>query len=229
MGAALDSLVVTPRPLADYVNMFALTDEELVAGPILDCPAGASPFGAQVRARGGTVVSVDPIYAMPGTELTARIRADLARLRSWAYANQDPSTWDKFGTPDSVMRWWDLAVDYFLHDYAPDERYVAAALPTLPFPDKHFRLSLSSHLMFSYPHLMDFQAHVDNLWELVRVTEGETRIFPLLDTVSTPYARFDELRAALRERGVRTELRKADCAYKDEGEEMLVCTREAGW
>src|SRR5690606_8688826 len=58
----LGGIAVTPRHLADYRIMFLRTDEELRSGRMLDCPAGASPFGAQVRARGGTVVSVDPAY-----------------------------------------------------------------------------------------------------------------------------------------------------------------------
>ena len=56
------AVAVTPRPLAAYRDMFMLTDDDLRAGPILDCPAGASPFGAQVRALGGEVVSVDPAW-----------------------------------------------------------------------------------------------------------------------------------------------------------------------
>jgi len=49
--------------------MFLITDADLIAGPILDCPAGASPFGAQVRALGGTVISVDPAYSVSPAEI----------------------------------------------------------------------------------------------------------------------------------------------------------------
>jgi hypothetical protein len=220
---ALDKLVVTPRPLSDYRNMFLLTDDELLAGPILDCPAGASPFGAQVRARGGEVVSVDPTYALPRAELMARIADDLARLDVWINANPDGADWSYLGSPDALMRAWELAVDFFLADYQPDgERYVTASLPSLPFPDNHFRLALSSHLLFCYPEFVSFETHVASLLELARVTSDEVRAFPLVDTACTPYPRLHEVRAALTENGISTEIRAANCAYNVGGDEMLV-------
>jgi hypothetical protein len=220
---ALDTLVITPRPLADYRNMFLLTDSELTAGPILDCPAGASPFGAQVRARGGAVVSVDPAYATPKPELAERIAGDLARLRPWVDTNLNLADWSYLGSPDALFRNWELAVDFFLTDYQPDgERYVAAALPALPFADDHFRLSLSSHLLFTYPDFLDYETHLASLLELVRVTAGEVRVFPLVDTASVAYRRLEELRADLLGHGVRTELRAASCAYTLGGTATLV-------
>src|SRR5437588_812656 len=89
----------------------AVVADRRAAGPILDCPGGSSPFGAQVRARGGTVISVDPAYTMAKDELAARIRSDLAKLRVWVDANLDVGNWDYLGNPDALMRWWDLAVD----------------------------------------------------------------------------------------------------------------------
>lgn len=227
MGVALDTLVITPRPLSDYQDMFLLADEELVAGPILDCPGGSSPFGAQVRARGGTVVSVDPAYAWPRSELAARIREDLVRLRVWIDANLDVADWDHLGNPDVLMRWWELASEFFLHDYAADERYVAAALPSLPFPDNHFTLALSSHLLFTYPNFLTFDEHVACVLELVRVTSGEVRLYPLVDTASTVYPRLDEVRARLLDHGVRTEIRKSNGSYNVGGDMMLVCLPES--
>lgn len=224
----LDTPVITPRPLADYRNMFLLTDQELLAGPILDCPAGSSPFGAQVRARGGTVVSVDPAYARPRPELAGQLTADLDLLRPRVRANRDNIDWSYLGSPDVLMRIWELATDLFLADYDHDgERYVAAALPSLPFPDKHFRLALSSHLLFTYPVHLSFAEHVAGLLELVRVTDGEVRAFPLVDFAGAAYARLDEVRATLAEHRVRTELRRAACAYTLGGDEMLVLRREA--
>lgn len=224
---ALPTLVVTPRPLSDYRNMFLLTEDELVAGPILDCPAGASPFGAQVRARGGAVVSVDRAYKATAEDLLARVRDDIQRLRPWVQANLDNIDWSYLGAPDAVFRHWELAADFFMADYRPDgERYVAAELPALPFADEHFALTVSSHLLFTYPDFISFDEHVAYLRELVRVTAGEVRAFPLVDTVATVYKRLDDVRDALAGHGVHTEIRRAACAYIKGGDEMLVCRRE---
>jgi hypothetical protein len=221
---ALDKLIITPRPLADYRNMFLLTNEELFGGRILDCPAGASPFGAQVRARGGDVVSVDPAYAKPRAELAERIQADLAKLEPWLRANPDQPDWTYLGSPGALLRGFELAVDLFLADYtANGEHYVAAALPALPFPDKHFSLALCSHLLFTYPDFISLEAHLACVHELLRVTSGEVRIFPLVDSASVRYPQLDEVRATLREQGVHTEIRTAACAYNVGGDEMLVC------
>jgi hypothetical protein len=223
---AVGKLVVTPRPLADYRNMFLLTDEELTAGPILDCPGGASPFGAQVRARGGTVVSVDPAYGQSRAELASGIATDLDRLDRWLTAFPDQPDWSYLGSRGALLRMFDLAADFFLADYDLDvkrEHYVTAALPSLPFPDKHFHLTLSSHLLFTYPDFFSFDEHVAAALELVRVTTGEVRMYPLVDSASMRYDRLDDFRAAMLEHGVRTEIRKAACAYNVGGDEMLVC------
>jgi hypothetical protein len=222
MPTAIDKVVITPRTLYDYRNMFLLTEDDLVAGPILDCPAGASPFGAQVRARGGTVISADMAYGLPLDELTGKIRADLHRLTGWMDANHDMINWAYLGSPDALMSQWEVAVDYFLADFtAGGERYVTATLPTLPFPDKHFRLVLSSHMLFTFPQFVSFEEHLASLLELVRVSNGETRVFPIVDTTNTIYPQLDELHATLLERGIHTEIRTAACAYNKGADQML--------
>jgi len=94
----IGEIAVTPRPLSDYRNMILLDDQDLVAGPILDCPGGASPFGAQVRARGGTAVSVDPVYDQPRDVLVERARADLDRTEAWMAANPSNFDWSYLGS-----------------------------------------------------------------------------------------------------------------------------------
>jgi hypothetical protein len=76
--------VTVGRPLPAYRDMFLPDDDDLAAGPILDGPGGASPFGVQVRRLGGEVVSVDPAYA--GARLPHRARADLDRIVAWPRA-----------------------------------------------------------------------------------------------------------------------------------------------
>src|SRR5258707_8089020 len=73
----LRSVTVTARSLYDYQNMFALDDADLMAGPVLDCPGGASSFGAQVRGGGGRGVSADPIYAPGAGPIPPKVPAKL--------------------------------------------------------------------------------------------------------------------------------------------------------
>ncbi len=220
----LGELAITPRPLNDYRDMFLITDADLIAGPILDCPAGASPFGAQVRARGGTVISVDPAYSTSRAEIIARTRADVVRIAQWLSDYPDQFDWSYLGSVDSTVRKWEAAIEEFAADYRADgERYVAAALPALPFPDGYFRLALSSHLLFCYPEYFDFDSHVSGLLELIRVTYDEVRVFPLVDTAARPYPRLDDVRSVLAGHGVTTEVQVAACAYILGGDRLLVC------
>jgi hypothetical protein len=223
---AIGRLVITPRALAEYRDMFVLSDADLTSGPILDCPGGASPFGAQVRARGGTVVSVDPAYEAPLAELMRHVRHDIERTHAWAATQDETVNWSYVGSADSMRRAFEVAADLFATDYAPDgERYVPAQLPRLPFADGHFRLALCSHLMFCYPEYLDFDDHVAGLLELARVTAGETRVYPLVDTTAVVYPKLAEVRAALQARGVHSEIRPANCAWQSGGDQMLVCRR----
>lgn len=221
---AIGRLIITPRPLSDYRDMFLLSDADFTAGPILDCPGGASPFAAQVRARGGSVVSVDPAYQLSRGELTARVRSDIAHTKTWTEANRDNFDWSYLGSPVALGRFFEVAADLFLADYTPDgKRYVAASLPTLPFPDGAFRLTLSSHLLFCYPEYFTHEGHLAGIVELMRVTGGELRLYPLVDTAGRPYPRMDELRAALAERGILTETAAAACSYMAGGDRLLRC------
>ena len=205
--------------------MLDLSDEDLLAGPILDCPGGAGDFGARVRAQGGEVVSVDPAYAEPRDALLARARADVLRGNRWVAEN--PHLY-RFGIVRSVehhLETRSAACERFAADYAADgRRYVVAALPSLPFPDRRFALALTSYLLFSYPEFLDVDFHVASLRELARVA-GEVRAFPLLDTGGVPYPYLDEARAALAAAGVETEVRRIDFEFQVGGDRLLVARR----
>ena len=81
------------------------------------------------------------------------------------------------------------AFEIFLADRgACPQRYLAEALPCLPFPSSHFDLVLSGHLMFSYAPVeegglmvsdgLDLDWHHAALIELCRVSRFEVRIYP---------------------------------------------------
>ena len=187
--------------------------------------SGASPFAAQVRARGGKAIAVDPLYG-PRAGVEARIAKELARVHEWLTSGPIGLDWDYHGSADAMLRAFEVSADLFLADYAEGSpHYVPAALPTLPFTDGEFRLSLSSHLLFTYPEFVTFDQHVEYLLEMVRVTAGEVRVCPIADPAGVPYARLDEVRTALAEHGVDSELRPARSAYSKGGDDMLVCWR----
>lgn len=222
-------VAVTPRPLAAYRDMFLLTDDDLRAGPILDCPGGASPFGALVRALGGEAVGVDPVYGQTDG-LVDRVAADIARVTEWQRAHPAGFNWSYLGSPEELARTWTSALEVFAADFTPDgSRYVAAALPHLPFPDGRFALTLSGFLLFVYPELFGHDELVAALRELARVTRGEVRVYPLTSTAGEPYAELPALRMALAAHGVDTEIRDTGCSYATtpDSDRMLVCRRRA--
>jgi hypothetical protein len=66
---------------------------------------------------------------------------------------------------------------------------------------------------------------VAGLRELVRVTAGEVRVYPLVDTAGRPYPRLEEVRAALADRQVDSEVRAARGAWVAGGDQLLACWR----
>lgn len=205
--------------------MFGLDDSSLTADSILDCAAGASPFGAQVRARGGWVTSVDPIYNQTAGEIMTQVVENLTHARDWLAAHTASIDWEYLGSPDAYIRASQVAADLFAVDYtAGPEHYVAAVLPRLPFPDRHFTLTLSANLL-SVNDRLGYLEHLEALQELVRVTGGEVRIHPVVDPDGVPYAYLDEARRVLDQDGIGTELRSIDKGWIIGGNQTLVCCR----
>src|SRR6185436_15220310 len=56
--------------------------------------------------------------------------------------------------------------------------YVPGLLPTLPFRDGQFDLTLVSYLLFVYEDQLDYEFHKQSLLEVMRVTRGEARVYP---------------------------------------------------
>jgi len=208
-SAELGEIAVTSRCLGEYRDMFVLSEADLAAGPILDCPGGASSFGAQVRARGGDVVSVDPIYRASVAEILRRSAESRRRIHHYQSDHPGQFHWPYLGSPAAGLRCAEVSADLFGIDFAANRgRYVAATLPQLPFPDRRFHLALSGYLLFTYADLLSFDEHVMALHELLRVSE-EVRVFPLIDITGVQHPHLDALRSALEDDGVSVALRRA--------------------
>lgn len=219
----LGDIIVTARPYDEYGAMFHLKDEDVLAGPVLDCPAGAGGFAAGARARGADVTAVDPEYAEPYPALVDVARRDTLLGNQYVRDNPAMYVWGFFRDPDEHLERRSAAIDAFDADRrAHPDRYVAGALPALPFRDSAFRLVLSSHLLFVYPDHFDYAAHLAAVRELLRVASGEVRMFPLVDTTAEPWPMLDDLRRDLDEDGAESEVRRVDYEFIRGGDQMLV-------
>jgi SAM-dependent methyltransferase len=224
-GADIGQTLFSARSFDEYRAMFALTGADL-AGPVLDCPGGAASFTAEATERGARAFAVDPLYARDPVRLAGRAHADAVRGNEFL---RDPVrtgrfVWTYFRSPDEHLAARTGAAGRFGTDIAahPD-RYVAAALPYLPFPDRTFDLVLSSHLLFTYGERLDPAFHLAALRELCRVARRAVRVFPLLlHTTGAPYPELDPLRRALAGHGIDSELRRVPYELQRGGDHMLV-------
>ncbi|MCG8918753.1 hypothetical protein L6E12_23510 [Actinokineospora sp. PR83] len=224
----IGSLIVSARRLGEYREMFALSDADLLGGPVLDVAGGASSFLADLVALGGTGCAVDPHYHRPAAELTA------AADRGAALARTAITTWPELyaehvaDAPVAHLAEWQHNLRRFEAHYRPDSaHYRAASLPVLPFADGEFRIALSSHLLFSYPDDFGHDLLLASIAEMVRVSALEARVYPLVDTMGRPYPELDRLRADLAERGVDTELRPVPFRLFKSGTHAFVARRAA--
>ncbi|MEV0032845.1 hypothetical protein [Nocardia sp. NPDC050793] len=221
---ALGEFLISARSLAEYRVIFELDDTDLRGRRILDCPGGAASFAAEAAELGAQVTAADPIYARPAAELRELARTETERGSAYAGAHHDRYHWDFYGDPDRLHGVRLAAATRFGADLtAHPDRYVAAQLPALPFPDNNFDLALSSHLLFTYADRLDADFHLAALLELSRVTHGETRLYPLID--HTGRAQDDlvaHLRKKLHDKGIPTVLRPTRYVFQHGATSMLV-------
>lgn len=182
------TLEVVPwgRSFDEYVRMFGLARRDLQKS-ILGCADGPAAFNADLTARGGKVISCDPLYALSAGEIEARIHSCFETVLDQARLHADRYVWSE-AIPDvtSLGRVRMQSMQRFLDDFpagASQGRYVDAQLPTLPCGDGQFDIALCSHFLFLYESL-GLEFHVRSIREMMRVAE-DVRVFPLMQLDGT--------------------------------------------
>lgn len=222
----LAEMLISARSFAEYRDMFGLEESDLFDGPILDCPGGAASFAAEARRSGIEVICTDPAYALPPEQLATAARRSVESASRYSLDHPDRFVWGWFESTDHHRRVRSTACETFVDDYGGQPAaYVAGALPSLPFTDRTFSLTLSSHLLFVWTDRFDYAFHRAAIAELVRVTSGEVRLFPIIDPETTRYPLLDRLSADLEADGIGTEIRRVDYVVQVGGGELLVCSR----
>jgi hypothetical protein len=195
-GLVLDKVVLLGRTLEEYRHFFALDLGELRGRAILDVASGVSSFCAEARGFGLDVTAFDSIYQWTGEEILRCCEPDLRRVTQ-AIGNLKTYRWDFYQSPERLRQFRERAYRTFLADYPAGQgtRYVPGTLPKLPFRDGQFDLSLVSYLLFVYEDQLDYEFHKRSLLEILRVTRGETRCYPIVTFETRRCTYLDRLKA----------------------------------
>jgi SAM-dependent methyltransferase len=214
------TMLVTSRSAAEYRAMFDLSPSDLADASILDCCAGGSSFTAETQSF---VVAADPAYASDRATLAAAAHNGRVDGDRMIEDNADRFEWEWYGTRARRVAMRAEAVRRFVADLAErPSRYVAAALPRLPFADRSFDLVLCSHLLFTWADTFDREWHRAALFELARVAEREVRVFPLvLQGTGAPVDFLTELCGDLDAAGFRTKRRTVPYRFQRGADQML--------
>jgi hypothetical protein len=229
MSITLDEVIPWGRSFDEYRRMFLLSDEDL-AGTVLGCGDGPASFNAEATARGHRVVSCDPIYVFPTSEIERRVRECYGGLIAQVKAAPDAFVWTHFRNPDHLGECRLAAMRRFLDDSEAGKaegRYIAASLPRLPFADGRFSLALCSHLLFLYSGKLDLAFHIASVEELLRVA-GEVRVFPLLGLDGKPSPHVAPVLSHLSGKGLRADVDAVPYEFQQGGDRMLRVRRAEG-
>lgn len=219
--------LISSRSFAEYKAMFMLTDSDL-RSRLLDCPAGASSFTAQASTLGSPVTAVDPVYAMAPPALREMVKRESGRGSAHTAAGVDRYRWDFYGDLQGYREMRERAADIFARDIEDHpERYVAAALPDLPFADGQFDLVLSSHFLFTYADRLDEDVHHAALLELHRICRHQVRVFPLLDQAGRALPHMTgAVLGRLTRQGIAWRIVQVPYEFQRGGNEMLVISAD---
>ncbi|MEY4117740.1 MAG: hypothetical protein RLZZ116_1068 [Planctomycetota bacterium] len=215
-GLHLPFVAFFGRTLAEYLEMFAISADELRAGTTLDCPSSPDSFVAEACALGCAVSGIDPMFAFEPAELDQRARKNLDESFVHIDAQRERLTFRDY---PAFKRAKYEALDAFLRDYAANRgRYIAASLPVLPFADRSFDRVLAANFLFTYANTefgglydgreFDLGFHLASVTEIARVARSEIRLTPMgsFDPPPRPHAYRDPVRTRLEDLGWRTEL-----------------------
>ncbi|SEQ74282.1 hypothetical protein SAMN03080615_02576 [Amphritea atlantica] len=203
--------------------MFALSETDLQKR-ILGCGDGPAAFNAGLSARGGRVVSVDPVYQFTADQIRMQIERVYPQVMSQMQQNADNYIWDSISSVDALGSIRMEAMQQFLADFETGleaGRYLTASLPDLPFGDQQFELALCSHFLFLYSEHFNLSQHIESMRELCRVAE-EVRVYPLLTLDGKPSDYLPAVREALSAEGIETRLQIVDYQFQKGATQMLI-------
>jgi hypothetical protein len=213
----IDRIAFLGRTYSEYLKMLDLGEDFLHGINVLDCPAGASSFTAESLRKGLSVTACDVLYDLLMKDLVRKGQKDIRHVFERFDEVSHLYTWKYYRNRKEVIDLRRKALSLFSEDYIGGIKrgnYVQACLPDLPFPDGRFDLVLSSHFLFLYGDRLDIDFHMSCLRELLRVSSGEVRIFPLTGLDAQPYPHLYEILCCLRSEGINASVMKVPFEFQ---------------
>lgn len=210
------------RSFDEYAAMFDLSPADLKAN-FLGCGDGPASFNCELTQRGGTIVSVDPLYRFSADEIRQRIDDSFAQVMEQTRRNRHQFVWRHIRSVEELGRFRLAAMERFLSDYPSglaEGRYREASLPELPFGSQQFDVGLCSHLLFLYSEHLSEEFHLRSIQELCRVAR-EVRVFPLLELSGQESRHLASVVARLRQEGFGVVVKKVPYEFQRGGDRML--------
>ena len=218
----LERIVFIGRTFEEYMDMFLLTEDELLGKKILDCPAGACSFTAVGNKSGLDVTACDIAYYHSGEDLKNKGLQDVEHAMTNMKKAENNYKWDYFKDIESLRMHRLTALQECATDMKESsERYIPVNLPSLPFKNDEFDILLSAHFLFMYADRLDYPFHLETLNELLRVTKEEVRIFPLVDLEGKRYEHLDKIFSYLADRNYIVEEIKVPYEFQSNANSML--------
>jgi len=222
----LERIVFIGRTFEEYLQMFKLKEADLVGRRILDCPAGACSFTAISNQLGSDVTAADIAYYYSADELEDKGVQDIEHAMSELVKVQGNFVWDYFKSIEDLTQARSRALNDNIRDQRQTPaRYVPVILPNLPFNDEDFDLTLSAHFLFMYSDRLDYDFHLRTINELMRVTRGELRIFPLVDLSCKRYEHLNRLIDEMVQQGFAVEEMEVPYEFQKGANQMLSIRR----
>ena len=226
----LDEVALLGRTFDEYRRMFALDLNALYREVILDAASGVSSFCAEGNAMGYNITASDAIYHSPADEIERKCALDLQDVMTKLPPIADLYVWKEFPNIEALTHRREQAYQRFLPDYVEHghSRYVPTVYPDSEFADGAFTLTLVSHLLFLYEDQLNYDFHRDTLDELLRITSGEVRIYPITNLRGERCVYVDQLTADPLFAEYEFECVRVDHEFLRNANEMLCIRRAAG-
>jgi hypothetical protein len=201
--------------------MFSLSAKDY-RSKILGCGDGPASFNAEMNDAGTPIVSVDPIYVFFASQIEQRFVESIDGVISQVKQNSQNYVWSYHRDCDDLLKNRRAVMSKFVADFVAEKngRYIAAALPHLPFANGAFDLALCSHLLFLYSDLLPFEFHLASIEEMLRVAK-EVRIFPLLSLDCKPSRHVAPVITELKDRGYISQVETVGYGLQRNGDRMM--------